>query len=496
MITTITPASPFPPDAGNARHREGPWTVEMVRRRLPILAAVAVVALLATGCSTKKETGSKPLTTVVATTLSPPPADTTAPETSMTSDADGSEGPDTSISPDSEVPATPSFTPLTANDRVLARALADLEDYWSVVFPELYGDAWEPISGGYYPYTSYSDLPPCPGVQSYGDVAENAFYCPAADLVAWDAENLVPEMQEQFGDFALAIVMAHEIGHAVQSRARFGGTFTVTKEQQADCFAGAWVASVANGHSKRFSVELEDLDASVAGFLQLRDHPGADGLEAGAHGSAFDRVGSFQDGFEKGAKACKDYSDQNVAERLVELPFDSADEAASNGNLRWEEVLPLVSADLESFWSTVFTQAGRTWVPIDPTLRADGTLARQMYDTIGDFAAATLLGRAYAAQVQEVLEEGGTPLQQSLQADCLTGSWAASMFLQDRPDRTLQMSPGDLDKAVLALLVSSDRGGDVRSGNALVGTAFQRISALRAGFMDGIAECGKITLGT
>ena len=93
-------------------------------------------------------------------------------------------------------------------------------------------------------------------------------------------------------------------------------------------------------------------------------------------------------------------------------------------------------------------------------------------------AAATILGRAYAAEVQDVLGEGGTPLQQSLQADCLTGSWAASMFLQDRPDSSLKMSPGDLDKAVMALLVSSDRGADLRSGNATVGTAFQRIAGL------------------
>ena len=394
---------------------------------------------------------------------------------------------------DTNMQATGTFQPQNANDRVVASALADLADYWTAVFPELYGQDWQPITGGYYPYTSRSKLPPCPGIHGYADVARNAFYCPAADLVAWDDEQLIPSMQEQFGDFALAIVMAHEVGHAVQARSGFGGTFTVTKEQQADCFAGAWVASVANGHSKRFSVQLEDLDASVAGFLQLRDHPGSNGLEGDAHGSAFDRIGSFQDGFEKGAEACKDYSDQNVAERLVQLPFSSEAEAVNGGNLPWASVLPAVSADLESFWSAVFAQGGKAWKPIDPTLRADGTLARQLYDNVGDFAAATILGRAYAAEVQDLLGEGGTPLQQSLQADCLTGSWAASMFLQDRPDSSLKMSPGDLDKAVMALLVSSDRGADLRSGKATVGTAFQRIASLRSGFMDGIAECAKIT---
>lgn len=73
---------------------------------------------------------------------------------------------------------------------------------------------------------------------------------------------------------------------------------------------------------------------------------------------------------------------------------------------------------------------------------------------------------------------------------------AASMFLQDRPDNALKMSPGDLDKAVMALLVSSDKGTELRSGTAKVGTTFQRIKELRSGFMDGLAECAKITQPT
>ena len=467
------------------------------RRQLPAVVAAAVLTL--TGCATAKAPNARSASTTTQVTPSATVTATSEADNGSTDAGASNASPKGSVpaesgeSTDTNIQPPGTFQPQNANDRVVASALADLGDYWTAVFPELYGHDWQPIAGGYYPYTSSSKLPPCPGVRGYADVARNAFYCPAADLVAWDDEQLIPSMQEQFGDFALAIVMAHEVGHAVQARSGFGGTFTVTKEQQADCFAGAWVASVANGHSKRFSVQLEDLDASVAGFLQLRDHPGSNGLEGDAHGSAFDRIGSFQDGFEKGAAACKDYSDQNVAERLVQLPFSSDAEAATGGNLPWASVLPAVSADLESFWSAVFAQGGKAWKPIDPTLRADGSLARQLYDNVGDFASATILGRAYAAEVQDVLGEGGTPLQQSLQADCLTGSWAASMFLKDRPDSSLKMSPGDLDKAVMALLVSSDRGADLRSGNATVGTAFQRIAALRSGFIDDIAECAKIT---
>lgn len=389
----------------------------------------------------------------------------------------------------------PNFTHVHPLDDLVGTALADLDSYWSQVMPELYNQPWKPISGGFYPYTSQSELPPCPGVKQYADVAQNAFYCPAADLVAWDDEALIPELDAKYGDFTLGIVMAHEIGHAVQTRISFPAQQTVTKEEQADCFAGAWTASVANGHSKNFNVTLNDLDGAVAGFLELRDQPGSSGTAAGAHGSAFDRIGSFQEGFENGARACAAYDDASVAARLVQIPFANADDAASHGDLPFDQVLPLVDADLESFWTTVFKQYGATWEPIDPTERADADLAAKLYDNIGDFAAATLLGRAYASFVQERLNEGGTDLQKSLQADCLTGTWAASMFLKDRPDAALSMSPGDLDKAVMALLVSGDSAESVQNGTGVVGSPFQRVSALRTGFMDGLKACGKITEG-
>ena len=38
----------------------------------------------------------------------------------------------------------------------------------------------------------------------------------------------------------------------------------------------------------------------------------------------------------------------------------------------------------------------------------------------------------YSAAVQARLDIKGKPLGLSLQADCLTGTWAASMFLEDR----------------------------------------------------------------
>ncbi len=70
-------------------------------------------------------------------------------------------------------------------------------------------------------------------------IAGNAFYCSTKDVVAWDAEELLPTLRKKYGDFVIPVVMAHEWGHAVQARSNFTAR-TVTKELQADCFAGAW----------------------------------------------------------------------------------------------------------------------------------------------------------------------------------------------------------------------------------------------------------------
>ena len=99
-------------------------------------------------------------------------------------------------------------------------------------------------------------------------------------------------------------MLAHEWGHAIQARVGFETSETVYMEQQADCFAGAWAAHIAqNGRMAE-----SDLDSALAGLLGLRDPSGIDGSQDGAHGNGFDRVRAFQDGFEGGASTCANYA--------------------------------------------------------------------------------------------------------------------------------------------------------------------------------------------
>ncbi len=416
-----------------------------------------------------------------------------------------------------------------SDDEVVQAALEEIETFWAETFPPLYGQPYQPISGGFHPYGPDSDVPPCPGVRSYDDIAQNAFYCPEADLIAWDGPNLIGPLRGEFGELTLGIIMAHEIGHGIQERTQTRGR-TVTLEQQADCFAGAWVRSVVDGRSTAFKVGPGELDSALGGMLLLRDTPGILADDPDAHGSAFDRVRALKDGFDSGARACADYTDDNVAARLVALPFLDEADFESGGNLPYEEIAELTVADLEHYWSQVFAESDLTWDPVDDAFAFDPDgdvpacggevsdaeeyvgaafyceaddyvawddtyLAPALYKQGGDFAVSTVIGGQYSTAAQARLSATGKPLGLSLQADCMTGTWAASVFLENRPDAKLRLSAGDLDESILAMLALGDPPDAVEAGDAERGSGFQRVGAFQAGFLSGIDACTSFTEG-
>ena len=143
------------------------------------------------------------------------------------------------------------------SDQVVRAALSDVDAFWARTYEDLYGSAYEPISGGFWPYgpapsnRRAANRPP-PTTRS----PSNAFYCPGDDLIAWDNVHLIPGLYEEFGGFTIGIVFAHEFGHAIQTRAGEQGP-TVLLELQADCFAGAWTRDVEQGNSEFFELTLE-----------------------------------------------------------------------------------------------------------------------------------------------------------------------------------------------------------------------------------------------
>ncbi len=207
-------------------------------------------------------------------------------------------------------------------DDFLLATLSDLNTWWEQTYPEVYGEAWRPLKGDVY--AAYpgrpDDLPGCGEPRtSYDEVQEFvAFYCGLGDFIVYDdGENgLLAELADSFGAGTIGIVLAHEYGHAIQQRSGVldRNLPTVTSEQQADCFAGAWAGRAARNEGGHLVHRCRRACRSHCDARSPR--PGRiDQFSPGGHGSGFDRVGAFQTGFVEGPVRCGDLIDDPAAAR-------------------------------------------------------------------------------------------------------------------------------------------------------------------------------------
>lgn len=408
---------------------------------------------------------------------------------------------------------------------VAANAIADIEAWWAVEYPKQTGEPYKPVSGGFYavgPDSDHAKLP-C-GPLEWTDVQMNAYYCFFSDGIAWDQHVLFPFLERKYGSFAVPFVMAHEWGHAIQGRAGLRNMPTIVKELQADCFAGAWVKHVRVDPASRFRITIEDLDRALGGIIFLRDDPGGTSDDPNAHGSGFDRVGAFQDGYEQGVSRCFEYDTTDPEPFL--FPFTSSDDLASGGDLPLggdgvtEGITDLAFDSLDAFWADEFPELsdGEEWTPLDGgrpfRSRAPLTCGGQEVTNfrlfvcmperyvgyeidefipeayeLGDLAVAVLFAGQYGLAVQEQL--GAMPEDQitaTLRGDCYAGAWAGALLPPNsNEDYLLTLSPGDLDEGVDSLLNNRLDGDRERQG-----PGFDRARAFRVGVVDGSAACGDV----
>jgi uncharacterized protein len=190
--------------------------------------------------------------------------------------------------------------------------LGDTEDVWGELFRQA-GSAYTPPR-----LVLYNDM--VESACGYGSAASGPFYCPGDSKVYVDLA-FCREMQERFqapGDFAVAYVIAHEVGHHVQNllgindkvmamRDRVGerefNRYSVAMELQADFLAGVWA-----NHDQKLNNILEagDLEealnaASAVGDDRIqRRTQGTVVPETFTHGTSEQRRRWFQKGFETG----------------------------------------------------------------------------------------------------------------------------------------------------------------------------------------------------
>lgn len=402
-------------------------------------------------------------------------------------------------------------------DQLAAAVLTDVRGYWTETFPATFdGRDWEELSGGYFSVdTASADAPAPPCVDKAADVEGNAFYCPSEDVIAWDRAALLPVLRERFGEAAVMLVLAHEMGHAVQRRAGISVEEqrtdperypTILVEAQADCYAGSFVRWVAEGNAEHLSIAEDRLDSALESLITFRDPIGTEQTDAGAHGDAFDRVSAFQDGYDSGAGLCADISVDN--RRFTQRGFRQAADAERGGNLRFDDLVQNMTDDLGEYFDTVVTDAGATWtapslapVENDPECDRDqGPIAfcpdddeieistegelPQLHQQVGDYATGIILAGRYGMAALDALDKPLEGEQTQRQLLCLSGSYTGMLL-----DRTngFTLSPGDLDEAIQVLLRYDYPGRDGAGG--AIDTGYERVSVFRAGTLEGVTAC-------
>lgn len=417
-------------------------------------------------------------------------------------------------------PNVPDATLAVANsdhgemDRLALNTLSDVDDYWKEQLPKVFGRQFKPASK----LTSYDSAGPnlrvCGGREDTAGVV-NAFYCDLDNSVSWDRGELLPGLVQSFGPLAVTMVLAHEMGHAVQSQLGplsgvDNATPSIVLEQQADCYAGAFMRAVAEDKAKHFQMSTGDgLNKVLATTFFVRDQPGHSFKGQSAHGNAFDRVFAFQTGFTDGPKRCAQIDVAEINARITETAFRDDTDAAQNGNVpittgnlqRMGRTLdqvfgrtggkPTLSTDKPAQCSDAKTTTPTAYCPATDTVSMDlaslkiiGTHTKKGKG-IGDFAA---FGEVASRYVLSVQKSNNLPLDDAntgLRTACLVGYWGAAM---KKGVDDLSLAAGDLDEAVAELLTTNSLiAADVNGKAAASG--FSRVEAFRVGFLQGASTC-------
>lgn len=212
------------------------------------------------------------------------------------------------------VPVTSEERELTPEEKELGEfveiTVADTEDIWNEIFAANGADYREPGM------VLFSDAvqTACGGASA----ASGPFYCPADEKIYMDLgffEELRTRFGAQGGDFAIAYVIAHEVGHHVQNLLGTAGEvrqqqqrlsqaeaneLSVSLELQADFFAGVWA------HHNQQYLEEGDIQEALSAASAVGDDAiqkrtsGRVVPDAFTHGTSEQRMEWFKRGYNSG----------------------------------------------------------------------------------------------------------------------------------------------------------------------------------------------------
>ena len=192
-----------------------------------------------------------------------------------------------------------------------ATVLADTEDVWEKVFAENRLGAYEKPT--LVLFTASVNTGCGQASSSVGP-----FYCPADHKLYMDMdffEELKTRFGAKGGDFAIAYVMAHEVGHHIQTllgtsqqvrRQQQGlsqaaaNKWSVAQELQADFYAGVWA------HHNQKYLDVDDIDEALSAANAVGDDAiqkrmqGHVVLDSFTHGTSEQRKYWFTKGYKTG----------------------------------------------------------------------------------------------------------------------------------------------------------------------------------------------------
>jgi predicted metalloprotease len=192
--------------------------------------------------------------------------------------------------------------------------LVELDSYWSSVFAD--NGLAEPWVSYYFPAPGEWNYSAC--TDGYGNPTviddTSLFYCPVSERIVvsqqiasdiWTGTMIGPDGQRaggMIGDFAVAMMLAHEFGHHIQDElGLLGQADTPTLEQHADCLAGVWTAA-----AERIGIlDPGDVDEGLTAAWLVGDSAFD---AADHHGTSDQRMAAFATGYSGGGpSACDGY---------------------------------------------------------------------------------------------------------------------------------------------------------------------------------------------
>lgn len=406
-------------------------------------------------------------------------------------------------------------------DRLALLSINDIQDFWR--------QNYDGFNGSFAPVDmliSYDSSDPAGSTICSLNTYQysNAFYCYGQNMIAWDRGVMFPTARRYFGDMFITGSLAHEYGHALEDMAHLidASTPTLVAEQQADCFAGAYLHWVAAGNSPRFTLSTTDgLNGILAGLIALRDPvlgPHGEPIRDEAHGTALDRITALQRGFDGGATVCLGITRSEIEQRRGDMPM-SLQRAPTGGQQNGD-----VDIDRQTL-ATLLQVLNASFTPVrPPTLAFDNVpcpdadasppasycpatnvvsidlpglqrMARPPGDPAkklmahGDNTALSVVVSRYMLALQHERGIELTSATAALRTACLTGAGQRRMFEPIAVPRGngLVLSAGDLDEAVTGLLMNGRAASDV--SGATVPAGFTRIQAFRSGLQGNAEQC-------